>query len=90
VKEAQQGLAEHSAMAIAAGTLRHKWVDPHRQGYEIMDSLPCQEITERKELVRANAHCAPAVSLRSEVPEELLDGLSQPGAADARRGFRAG
>jgi hypothetical protein len=90
VKESQQGQAEHAAMASAAGKLRHKRLDPRRQGYEVTDSLLCQEFTEPKELVGANAHCTPAVPLRSEVHEELVDRLSQPGAADTRASFRAG
>jgi hypothetical protein len=77
-------------MAIAAGKLRHKWTNPLRQNHEVTDSLLRQELAEREELVGANAHGARAVSLGIEVSEEIVDRFSQPGAVDARTGFRAG
>src|SRR3954471_18017016 len=77
-------------MLIATANLRHKRVKPRRQGSQVTDSLPCHELTESEEPIRAQAHGALAVSLRSQVLEERVDRLSQPRAADARAGPRAG
>jgi hypothetical protein len=90
VNEPQQGQADHSAMAVATGDLFNKRANPQRYGHEVRDSLLRKELTERKELVGANAHCAWAVSLLRKAHEEIVDRFSQPGTADARVGLRAG